>query len=216
MAQSQQEGGAPQLPGGKVKPPQKGREPAGRPKGKEEGRRVDAVKGGGVPPHLPGGSRPHILSQKEQKPQGHYHQGKEAALPQVPQKGAEEPGKGAAFPPADTEGAGLVKGGGGGHQGHQRQAEEEPEDADAHNIHRPAEGAEKEVVGTEKAVHFSSWERAASSAMRTKSRWSWRMEAGTSGVMGPETVLATASALSSPQATSTTRRAIMMPPMPMV
>ena len=60
------------------------------------------------------------------------------------------------------------------------------------------------------------WDRAASSATRVKSLWSWRMEAGTWGVTGPKKASFTMPALLSPETTITTRSACMMSQMPMV
>ena len=59
-------------------------------------------------------------------------------------------------------------------------------------------------------------DRAASSATRVKSLWSWRMEAGTRGVTGPKKASRTMPALLSPETTITTRSACMMSQMPMV
>ena len=68
-------------------------------------------------------------------------------------------------------------------------------------------------TGTPAAVSLL---RAALSPTSTTSLWSCRIEAGQKGVMGPQKALYTASALSAPLAISSTRRAAMMQPMPIV
>ena len=71
-------------------------------------------------------------------------------------------------------------------------------------------------AGRERMKRAQSLDRAASSATREKSLWSWRMEAGTWGVTGPVKASYTIPALLSPETTMTTRSACMMSQMPMV